>query len=59
MEERILSQKLAELTTTNDVIIKKKSSMFIDTTIQDHLEKIPIYLTTENKTFQPSSNNQR
>jgi hypothetical protein len=46
MEEIILSQKM------NDIIIKNNSSMFIDKTIQDHLEKIPIYLTKENKTFQ-------
>lgn len=53
MEERILSQKMTELTTTmNDSKIKKNSSMFIDKTIQDHLEQIPIYLTKENKTFQ-------
>ncbi|CAF4948510.1 unnamed protein product, partial [Rotaria socialis] len=26
--------------------------MLIDKKIQDHLEKIPIYLTKENKTFQ-------
>ncbi|CAF1514488.1 unnamed protein product, partial [Rotaria sordida] len=40
-------QKMTELTTTT-----MNDAMFIDKTIQDHLEKIPIYLTKENKTFQ-------
>jgi hypothetical protein len=53
MEERILSQKITDLTTTmNDDKIKNNPTMFIDKTIQDRLEQIPIYLTKENKTFQ-------
>jgi hypothetical protein len=48
MEEIILSQKMTELKTTTTM----NNAMFIDQTIQDHLEKIPIYLTKENKTFQ-------
>ncbi|CAF3966981.1 unnamed protein product, partial [Rotaria sp. Silwood1] len=38
---------MTELTTTT-----MNDGMLIDKTIQDHLEKIPIYLTKENKTFQ-------
>ena len=38
---------MTELTTTTT-----NNAIFIDKTIQDHLEKIPIYFTKENKTFQ-------
>lgn len=57
MEEILLSEKMTQLktktilTTINDRKIKN-SSMSLDQTIQDCLEKIPIYLKKENKTFQ-------
>ncbi|CAF4769909.1 unnamed protein product, partial [Rotaria socialis] len=38
---------MTELTTTT-----MNDGMFIDKKIEDHLEKIPIYLTKENITFQ-------
>ncbi|CAF4630414.1 unnamed protein product, partial [Rotaria socialis] len=55
VQERILSQKMTELTTSVIPTTTKRiqnSSILIDKKIQERLEKIPTYLTKENKTFQ-------